>query len=237
MIKAFVITAEHEISRRENVRLLQSQVPGLQAIEAIYPTRRHIPFIDRLVALSKQRTGTALNLGEIGVILSNRKIWREIVRTADSDSDRFLVLESDSHILDVATLHRHYQPLAAAYDLFFFGAWSGHAHLLRSTKKVLEGRYVTGTAFIKTVYGAYGYSINRKAAAHLLKETGKISHPVDQFKYFIRNNELTIGTVIPELISHHSDDTMIGHPAMHPARKKLWMLLLDIKNTLICFFK
>jgi glycosyl transferase family 25 len=237
MIKAFVITAEHETSRRANVRLLKSQLPGLEEIEAIYPTRERVPFISQLIAASKERTGTALNPGEIGVLLSNRKIWRKITHIASDNSETFLILESDSQLLDVDLLHRHYHELAGSHDLFFFGAWSGHARLLRSTKKRLKGRYTTGTAFIKTIYGAYGYSINKKAAAHLLKQTARISHPVDQYKYYIRNNEITIGSVVPEIISHHSDDTLIGHPAMHPLRKKMFFLLLDIKNTIVCFFK
>lgn len=236
MIKAFVITAEHEESRKENVRLLQSQLPGLETIEAVYPKHQHVPFLKSLMERSKQRTGTALNYGEIGVLLSNRKIWRKIA-ASENDTDRFLVLESDSHILDQELLKKYYDTLSKQYDLFFFGAWSGHAQILRSTKKTLEGQYKTGTAFIKTIYGCYGYSINKKAAVHLLKKTNKISHPVDQFKYYITGGELTIGTVVPEIISHHSNDTMIGHPVMHPLRKKIVLFILDIKNNISCFFK
>jgi GR25 family glycosyltransferase involved in LPS biosynthesis len=163
MIKAFVITAEHETSRRANVHLLKSQLPGLEEIEAVYPTREHVPFINQLISTSKKRTGTALNPGEIGVLLSNRKIWRKITHMANNNSDRFLVLESDSHLLNVDLLHRHYHELSGSHDLFFFGAWSGHARLLRSTKK----NWKTGTQPVRPLLKQY---MGRMATASIKKQ-------------------------------------------------------------------
>lgn len=238
MIKAFVITATHEISRQVNVQLLQSQIPDLAIVEAVYPKYQKIPFLNRLISLSKQRTGTALNHGEIGVLLSNRKIWRKIVKMATNDSEAFLILESDSYINDLAFLNKYYNQLSGSYDLFFFGAWSGHVRLEKSSKHPFADGYWIGEAFIKTVYGAYGYSINKKGASYLLKQTGKISHPVDQFKIFIRNKALSIGSIKPAVISHHDNESTIGGVRlMHPVAQKVWYLLLDIKNTIICYFK
>jgi GR25 family glycosyltransferase involved in LPS biosynthesis len=239
-IKAFVITAAHEHSRKANVEKLQQQLPGLELAEAIYPKYQKIPFLAMLIAKSKERCGVPLSFGEIGVLLSNRKIWRKIVQVAESDREPFLILESDSFIADIELLKKEYMALAGSFDMFFWGAWTGHMKLKRSTEKKLAARYKTGEPFIKTVYGAYGYTVNKRAALHLLKQTGNISYAVDQYKRYIQpSDNIRIGGVVPDLILPGKGETesTIGHPQMHPFREKLWMLMLDIKNTVICFFK
>jgi len=237
MIPSFVITALHETDRQHNLALLKQQLPELVFADAIYPSRQHIPFLAQLQHLSLQRTGWQLNKGEIGVLLSNRKIWRHIVQQAPDDTTMYLILESDSVIHDVQLLRSTYPDLKDRYDLFFWGAWSGHMKLERSSKEKIASGYTMGRPHIKTVYGAYGYCINRKAARYLLKSTARISHPVDQYKYFIREDDLRLGGIVPELITHLVNNSTIGHPDMPVWRKKIWLKILDIKNTVICFFK
>lgn len=237
MIPSFVITAAHETDRQENLALLKNQLPELVFADAIYPSKQHIPFLAQLQQASLERTGWKLNAGEIGVLLSNRKIWRQVVKQAPDDTSLHLVLESDSVLLDVEMLRVIYPSLKGRYDLFFWGAWSGHMQLERSSKEKTTKRYTMGRPYIKTVYGAYGYCINRKAALYLLKATARISHPVDQYKYFIKEGDLRLGGIVPELITHLTTDSTIGHPAVPGWRKKLFLQILDIKNALICFFK
>ena len=234
---SFVITAPHETDRLSNLRLLRQQLPDLVFVDAVYPSRQHVPFLTQLQKLSLERTGWKLQEGEIGVLLSNRKIWRHILHHAPNDDTLYLVLESDSVIQDLTMLHTLYPTVQGTYDLFFWGAWSGHMQLERSTKRKLHQGYSYGKPYIKTVYGAYGYSINRKAAAHLLQETAKISHPVDQYKYFIKENDLRVGGVLPEVITHLDLKSTIEHPEIAAWRRKAWLQLLDIKNAVICFFR
>lgn len=237
MIRSFIIIAEHEHDRMENQATLNACLPALQVIDAIYPTRTHVPFLKQLQELSYERTGWRMNPGEIGVLLSNRKAWREIVKQAVSDDEMFLILESDSSILDNEALHMFFQEQQKEYDLFFWGGWSGHMKLERSTKRKTSDKYTIGTPFIKTVYGAYGYSLNRKAAQYLLRSTGKISHPVDQYKHYIEKGALRVGAVVPEIITHLETESTIGHPYMSAWRKKILFLGLDCKNAIISFFK
>ncbi len=236
-IQAFVITSATEVSRIENTRQLQRQVQGLRLVEAVYPKYQKVPFLAQLIQKSKERGGKALNPGEIGVILSNRKIWQEVIRIAVSDEQHFLVMESDSCINDVATLHRHAASLTVGYDMFFFGAWLGHMKLTRSSRKRIAGRYYVGEPFIKTICSAYGYSVNRKAARYLLQCTGKISFPVDEFKKYMEPGVLRIGGIVPELISHQKGESTIGHGEMLPVLERIWLFLLDIRNSIICYFK
>lgn len=237
MIPSFVITAPHETDRQQNLALLKSQLPELVFAEAIYPSKQRIPFLAQLQALSLERTGWKLNEGEIGVLLSNRKIWRQIINQAPDDTTLYLVLESDSVVVDAEMLRTVYPGLKGRYDLFFWGAWSGHMQLERSSKEKINKAYTLGRPYIKTVYGAYGYCINRKAALYLLKKTARISHPVDQYKYFIQKGNIAIGGIIPEVITHLTNESTIGHPVMPVWRKKLFLKILDIKNALTCFFK
>lgn len=235
-IHGFIITASHEIERKKNVLSLQSQLQNLMMVEAIYPSKEKVPFLKKMQALSKERTGRALNNGEIGVLLSNRKIWRQILQSNCQEHDFFLILESDSVINNLAVLEHHFYKLVDGYDLFFFGAWLGHAKLLRSKRKQLDGVYHYGEPYIKTICSGYGYALNKKAAAYLLKQTGKIGYPADEFKKYMDPGKLKIGAVSPELISQGSGTTTIGH-AEHPILQKIWVFLLDIRNSLICYFR
>ena len=88
-IRAYVITAEHEHYRRANVQILQEQLPGLKCINAIYPTREKVPFIENIRNATLLRTGNKLNYGEIGILLSSRRVWQNIVKSNATDEDFF----------------------------------------------------------------------------------------------------------------------------------------------------
>lgn len=236
-IKGYIITAAHETARQDRVQQLLQLLPGIQQMEAVYPSREKIPFLSQLQILSKQRTGHALKHGEIGVLLSSRKIWQKIVQEASSDTEAFLVLESDSWVNDPGILAENYVMLTQQYDMFFFGSWLGHTRILRSTKKQLVEGFTYGTPFIKSVSGGYGYALNRKAAKHLLQQTSKIAHPVDEFKRYIQPGYLSIGAVIPELISEKTAASLIGERPQSPDKQKLKMIVLDIRNTVIAYCK
>jgi GR25 family glycosyltransferase involved in LPS biosynthesis len=235
-IQGFIITASHEKNRLANVQQLQLQLPDIQLIEAIYPSKQKVPFLHQLVNKSKERTGRSLNFGEIGVLLSNRKIWHTISKTDVPDNTPFLILESDSVLNDPDVLKNNFHLLTAQYDLFFWGGWLGHIQLLRSTRIKINSKFNYGTPFIKTICSGYGYSINKKTAKYLLQQTKEIAYPVDEFKKYIDPNRLKIGAVVPELIAQGDGVSTIGHNGLSPVKEKIWFLLLDIRNYFICLF-
>lgn len=235
LLRGFLIAAPHETGRLAWVQTTCKALPGIQVIPAIYPSKTHIPFLAQLQEKTKQRTGYALKEGEIGVLLSNRKIWRQIVQSTASEEATFLILESDSELKNPALLKKHFHQLTAQYDLFFFGSWLGNTKLFRSSRKPLEQGYVYGTPFIKTISGGYGYALNKKAARHLLESTNQIAHPVDEFKRYITPGYLKIGAVVPELISVYPGHSTIGERPHAPAKEKFKMLLLNIRNSVISF--
>ena len=169
--RAFVLFAEHETERTKHLEAMYRVLPALEVVEPVFPSKTHVPFLTALIEKSRARTGKALLPTEIGVILSHRKIWAQIVK--GDTVEHFLVLESDSRILKPEFLKSE---TAEKYDLFFWGAWNGYASLKRSTVK--NG---VGEPLIKSIYGAYGYSLNSKAAAYLLKKTAQVAYPVDMY--------------------------------------------------------
>ena len=233
-MKAFLVCAASETHRKEHIAKLMADAPfAVEKVEAVYPDRQHVPFRDAMLRVSKERTGKRLLMGELGCLLSHRRVWTKILIEANNDHDHFLVFESDSMIEDALFLRDNFSSLTQTKDLFFWGAWEGHMQFFKSTQKAIRGNYVVGEPFIKTVYCTYGYSLNKKAAKLLLERTRKISHPVDQFKYFFTQQELALGGVLPEVVTGNKINSTIRDKE-NALFKQLFLSVLDLKNNIIC---
>lgn len=236
-IRGYIIGSVREYDRMKHIDELKKQLPLLYFEEAVYPSHSKVPFMTRLLDLSFERTGYRLKEGELGCLLSHRRVWHKICKTEADQDELFLVLESDSCIQNLEVMEEVYHKMAAQFDLFFWGAWEGHMKLFRSTRQPITGAYTIGVPFIKTVYCTYGYALNKKAAAYLLRQTRKISHPVDQFKFIIPDHRLRIGGVMPELISTNGKEKSYIRTHRNKLREALLFFLLDIRNGIVCFFK
>jgi hypothetical protein len=226
--RAFVLFGEHETERKAHVEAMRSVLSGLELVEPVFPSRVHVPFLEALIEKSRARTGKALLPTEIGVILSHRKVWSLIA--SENTDDHFLVLESDSRILKPELL----QPeTAEKYDLFFWGAWNGYASLKRTTR--VNG---VGEPLIKSVYGAYGYSLNSKAARYLLQKTARIAYPVDMYKRFVDPAEISLGAIVPEVISTwRTSDSLIRQESRgHLLTAELIRMIFYCRNTIQSYF-
>jgi len=229
----YIIASPHEDEQRQrNVQHLQKQLPRVNIQPAIFPSETRVPFLQKLQEYSEKRTGLRMNPGEIGVLLSNRAIWREIV--FQHNEGYFLILESDSNIKDLDLLLNQ-SSFIKNYDVFFFGGWYGKMLLKRSTIQQV-GQYRFGDAVFKTVCSCYGYAINVKAAKELLKYTGKIAHPVDEFKRYLPEGHLRLGAILPEVISELPSTSSIGHPNYENISFRIRMLLVNLRNQLKAYF-
>lgn len=233
-MKAFLICAKSETHRKEHIAKLMADAPfSVEKVESVYPDRQRVPFRDAMLRVSKERTGKTLLMGELGCLLSHRRVWSMIVREANNDEEHFLVFESDSIIDNPLFIKNNFPSLTNDTDIFFWGAWEGHMKLFKSSRKAIDQDFTVGVPFIKTAYCTYGYSLNKKAAALLLKRTNKISHPVDQFKYFFRQDELRLGGVLPEIIKGNQITSTIREKE-NMFFKKAFLAVLDLKNNIIC---
>ncbi|MFM2442130.1 MAG: hypothetical protein RL449_771 [Bacteroidota bacterium] len=226
--RAFVLFAEHEVERLTHLEAMKAVLPELEVVKPVFPSLVHVPFLDRLMEKSQQRTGKALLPTEIGVILSHRKIWAKIAR--EKTKEHFIVLESDSRIIKPELLK---SDTAEKYDLFFWGAWNGYVSLKRSTVK--NG---VGEPLIKSVYGAYGYSLNAKAAVYLLKKTARVAYPVDMYKYFVDPLALSIGSIVPEVITtwRTSDSLIRRESRVQLLTAELIRMIFYCRNTIQSYF-
>ncbi len=137
MIRGYVITADHETARAANVQRLLTQLPQLKSAKAIYPEKDRVPFSKSILAKAINRKGNPFLPGELGVLLSNRRIWMEI-RVKQNQDEHFLILESDSEIRHLGLLQKEFKRLTCSYDLFFWGAWLGNMTLKKSTCTKVE---------------------------------------------------------------------------------------------------
>ncbi len=75
-IKTYILYSKQELDRLENINLLIENIKGIIEVDAVFPKYVNVPFLDKLIQKSKERTGKALNANEIGCLLGHRKIWQ-----------------------------------------------------------------------------------------------------------------------------------------------------------------
>ena len=239
-INTFILYSPLEKDRTTRVEAMRQQFKQFTISESIYPSNTHIPFLKAIIEKSKERTGKALMATEVACLLGHRRILRQIVKAAINNEEHFLVLESDSKILDFNLLQIHFEPISKQFDIFFWGAWEGNAKIKRSKVQVLDSKYTIGEPLLHTIYCAYGYSINKTTAQYLLKKTATISTPFDIFKQFLEPQKIKIGTIKKEVITT-SD---IGNQGSYIRKTKtkdnfkraFYLLILNIKNTIQAYF-
>ena len=242
-IKTYILHSEFEKDRIARVNALREQFKFFTISQSIYPTNTHIPFLKAIIEKSKERTGKALMATEVACLLGHRRILRQIVKAATNNEEHFLILESDSKILDFSLLETNFELISKEYDLFFWGAWEGNAKIKRSKSLILQGghnKYKVGEPLLNTIYCAYGYSINKPTAQYLLKQTSKISTPYDIFKQFIDPERIKIGTITHEIITTTDKDAKGSYIRktnfLRYLKRALLMVILNFRNNIRAYF-
>ena len=242
LIPTYILYSKHEAARANQVAQLQANFSNTVVVESIFPNHEKVPFLDQLIHKSKARTGQALLVNEIGVLLSHRKVWQSIILKSklqnSAPSTHYLILESDSKINSIELIQSNLELVTKNYDLFFWGAWNNHVSIKRSSILSKIGKYRMGTPLIKSVYGAYGYSINAKAAKQLLKSTGKIKYPVDLYKHYNQIGGLSIGAIQPELIStwQTTQSTIRPETNLDKFKRNLRIKIFSCRNQIQAYF-
>ena len=204
-VPSYILYSIHEPERKNQVDEIIKYLPQVEIIEPVFPKYQRVPFIQDLVQKSKERTGNKLLITEIGVLMSHRKIWQKIVTLSkqklNPENTHYLIFESDSKIIDIEILYKQIELVKNNYELFFWGAWHNNVSIKKSSIIATFQNYIIGTPLIKSVYCAYGYSINAKAAQKMLDATNKINYPLDLFKHYYNIDSFSIGAIKPEVIS------------------------------------
>ena len=236
-IKTYILYSPLETDRTERVKALSKLFSDFTISNSIYPSQTHIPFLNKLIEKSKEKTGSALRASEVACLLGHRQIWRDILKTNIADNEHVLVMESDSKINNFETLNQYFNQYTKPYDLFFWGAWEGNLKIKRSTFKYYHEQYKVGEPLIKTVYCMYGYSLNKKAARYLLQQTRKIAYPVDIFKQFIEPGNIQIGAIKKEVIGTWLEGSYIRELTFfYNLKRNLLLFVLNIRNSIKAYF-
>jgi hypothetical protein len=242
-IKTYILHSAFEKDRIARVNALRENFKYFSISESIYPTNTHIPFLKAIIEKSKERTGKALMATEVACLLGHRRILKQILKAATNNEEHFLVLESDSKILDFSLLEAYFEPISKQYDLFFWGAWEGNAKIKRSKSVMLQSghnKYKVGEPLLNTIYCAYGYSINKPTAEYLLKKTCKISTPYDIFKQFIDPEKIKLGTITHEIITTTDKDNKGSYIRktnfLRYLKRASLMIILNFRNNIKAYF-
>jgi GR25 family glycosyltransferase involved in LPS biosynthesis len=237
-ISAFIIYGQNEHARQAQVNLMQEVLPNSVLVDPIFPARQKVPFIKDLIQNAYKRSGYKLLPSEVGVFMSHRSIWKKIVQQNNDPNQHFLVLESDSKVNDMHQIEQSMQKVQTEYDLFFWGAWNNHVSIKKSTAENIDNNYKIGVPLIRSVYGAYGYSLNVKAAKHLLAQSSKINYPVDLYKHYVDQAAIKIGAIQPELISTwQTTDSTIRKEANTDRLKRIIIIkIFSLRNQILAYF-
>jgi len=236
-INTYILYSPLEKDRTARVEAMRHQFKQFTISESIYPSNTHIPFLKAIIEKSKERTGQALMATEVACLLGHRRILRQIVKAATNNEEHFLVLESDSKILNFTLLKTYFEPISKQYDLFFWGAWEGNTKVKRSKSQKIEDMYTIGEPLLHTIYCAYGYSLNKPTAQYLLKQTSKISTPFDIFKQFVEPSKIRLGAITKEVITTWNEGSYIRKNKFKDHLKRATLLfILNIRNSLQAYF-
>jgi GR25 family glycosyltransferase involved in LPS biosynthesis len=237
-ISAFIIYGQNEHARQAQVNLMQEVLPNSVLVDPIFPATQKVPFIKDLIQNAYKRSGYKLLPSEVGVFMSHRSIWKKIVQQNNDPSQHFLVLESDSKINDMHLIEQTIQKVETEYDLFFWGAWNNHVSIKKSTAESIDNNYKIGVPLIRSVYGAYGYSLNIKAAKHLLAQSSKINYPVDLYKHYVDQVVIKIGAIQPELIStwQTTDSTIRKEANIDRLKRIIIIKIFSLRNQILAYF-
>jgi GR25 family glycosyltransferase involved in LPS biosynthesis len=237
-ISAFIIYGQNEHARQAQVNLMQEVLPNSVLVDPIFPARQKVPFINDLIQNAYKRSGYKLLPSEVGVFMSHRSIWKKIVQQNNDPNQHFLVLESDSKVNDMHQIEQTMQKVQTEYDLFFWGAWNNHVSIKKSTAENIDNNYKIGVPLIRSVYGAYGYSLNIKAAKHLLAQSSKINYPVDLYKHYVDQAAIKIGAIQPELIStwQTTDSTIRKEANIDRLKRIIIIKIFSLRNQILAYF-
>jgi GR25 family glycosyltransferase involved in LPS biosynthesis len=232
----FIVYGPFDTGRSGQVELLKQSLPENQIIEPIFPRKQKVPFLNDLIKNAYTRTKRNVLPEEIGVFMSHRKIWR-IIEKLDHNK-HYLILESDSKLIDPNALKEHFSKAESAYDIFFWGAWNNHVSIKRSTLQKINNDYRIGTPIIKSLYGTYGYSLNPKAAKYLLKQSKQINHPVDYYKCYVNPNEIKMGAIQPELVStwQTTESSVRLERPLDKIKKIVIIKIFHLRNQILAYF-
>ena len=214
--KTFILHLPRSTRRRKNALKLQNVLPGpaeiFQCVDGRSLTKNTITENYKR-NIFRPYYPFKLNVGEIGLFLTFRKLWRKIV---DEEIDVALISEDD-----VAVDNECFD---VAFDLAYEFAQErgqikfGHRPLRACLSKIMNGNHAL--AVEKTVpLGTQCQLITKQSAKNLLLLSNSFDRPVDCYLQLVNYTGETISTIWPAGIKEIS--SALGGSSIHRGQVKL----------------
>jgi GR25 family glycosyltransferase involved in LPS biosynthesis len=205
--KAYYINLDHRKDRNEHFLKNVKINIKLERFSAIYGKELNIENFSKDIITEKgkkdildenKQVYVYLTIGALGCALSHKEIWEKTIR---GDYEKIMILEDDVTIVE-SFEEKLYEIKNKNLDICYLGY-----HLFKG------GRFSPGSQEIienpKNVSGTFGYIINKKAAAELLK-IFPITYQIDSEMYKAYKN-LKVGLVKNKLVfSEESECSSLG---------------------------
>lgn len=159
--------------------------------------KKRVPFIEYI----KQGFGkNNFSFGALGCLLSHRILWKNLVNS----SDKYMIILEDDVVIDKQTYQYWIDKLSKGqignFDVLFLGAYDGKSiPMLTKIKYFSFFNGFVSNVFEDTLYCTYGYVVSRDGARKLLKKTS-LNLPVDYWKEFNKDNDLTYLCIYPNVV-------------------------------------
>ena len=147
--------------------------------------------------------------GELGVYLSNLKLWRQLLE--DRNNDYYVILEDDTILTESFEnkLENHLKDMPA-WDIIFLGLNKNYCNVEKKYKDKKD-KYIRLDN--KCMPGAFAYVVNKRGAAYLSRFAFPMYSPVDEYIKFNMNTLNIYAIINPTLVSVEYDNSSTIHPA------------------------
>ena len=160
------------------------------------------------------------NPGAVGCYLSHLKAFEYLL---NSDHKALIILEDDAQISDEFAAHLPcLQEASHALDVIFLqdSRPQRPSKLIGTSDKGLSFHFKRYTNI-----GAFGYVINRKAAAYMLERHARFGIEIDTLLNRWWHSHLYIATTGADLVHHDFMGTTIGYENLKPSRNPVRHLM------------
>lgn len=234
-IRVYVISLESAQKRRSFFNKTNNWLE-FQFLNAFDAKKKRVPFIEHI----KQGFGkNNFSFGALGCLLSHRILWKNLINS----SDKYMIILEDDVVVDERTYKYWIDKLSKGqignFDVLFLGAYDGKS--IPMLTKIKYFSFLNGfisNVFEDTLYCTYGYIISKNGAKKLLKKTN-LNLPVDYWREFNKDNDLTYLCIYPNVVkpSEMANESSIQEAKTLEQEMVLISILKIIKTNITWFFK
>ncbi len=186
MYKIYVINLKSDVKKKQHMenlfRKFNLQVEFIDAIDGRKLNNKFISDVSSSV-ISIKEIGRNLSRGELGCLLSHKKIYKKII---DENIEMALVLEDDIYFDGyLLSILNNKDKFTDNWELILLGHHTGSSRKIDTKASFWNQKHIMHNFKLvrpcENSYGTYGYFITKNGVKKLLKRLSVISRPIDHF--------------------------------------------------------